>query len=835
MSILRHCGLLGLSLILLVGCKVSPPGDTTGTTTNHIELTVSSPHQVDSDSFPNSDVITISARLLDASNNPVKSQLISLSSTLGTIVTTPVLTNDTGYATSTIDPSSTVGAGTITATFGTVTATYNFELLAPNQTPTTSTHITLSLLRNGLPVNRFKSDESVQLQATVADANNVAISNQVVKFAVELGTTDVATALTDANGIAHVNLLATNTTLGAAEATATVTVNNSDLVARLNYEIINSATTVTDQTIKLGHFDSSNTFVENSLGSSLTPDSSGNLNISAGGSLGLSLAIVDENNARIMTPSQVSFTSTCVARQRASIDTGVFTINGIANATYHDLLCSGGQDVVVATVTVNNQTKSISQTVSIAPDTIGSIEFVSAVPESIVLKGTGGLGQQETSTLTFLVKGALGNPLAQQAVTFSLNTSVGNLTLTPASSLTNSAGLVSVKVNAGNVPTSVRVTASITTTTNQIIKTQSDLLSVNTGMPDQDSFSIAPATLNPEADGENGVEDIITARLADSFNNPVPDGTTINFTTEGGSIVPSCNTINGTCSVKWTSAEPRVGDHRITILATAVGHETFYDSNGSNTFDDQDAIGGGAIVSNKDSGFDRLTAAASGFFDMSEAWRDDNENKFRDPGEQFIDFNNNQIFDGPDGKFNGPQCTGNLCGTGINQSLHVRKAFVLVMSGSDARLTLMSNTQQGIKNPTVDHIAGRYVYATNDQGTVIVDGTTISLDEDKFETFSATFADFGTPSGQTLPMGTTIQVSSSNGLLIGTTSKTVGNTIGQNDVNSYNGDEISFTLVNTNTATNVGDLTLNGVLTVTATTPKGTVTSISVNYTLKGS
>lgn len=830
MSILRHCGLLGLSLILLAGCKVSPPGDTTGTTTNHIELTVSSPHQVDSDSFPNSDVITISARLLDASNNPVKSQLISLSSTLGTIVTTPVLTNDTGYATSTIDPSSTVGAGTITATLGTVTATYNFELLAPNQTPTTSTHITLSLLRNGLPVNRFKSDESVQLQATVADANNVAISNQVVKFAVELGTTDVATALTDANGIAHVNLLATNTTLGAAEATATVTVNNSDLVARLNYEIINSATTVTDQTIKLGHFDSSNTFVENSLGSSLTPDSSGNLNISAGGSLGLSLAIVDENNARIMTPSQVSFTSTCVASQRATVDTGVFTINGVANSTYKDLLCSGGQDVVVATVTVNNQTKSISQSVNIASDTIGSIEFISAVPESIVLKGTGGVGQQETSTLTFLVKGSLGNPLAQQSVTFSLNTSAGNLTLTPMTSLTNSAGLVTTKVNAGNVPTSVRVTASVTTASNQIIKTQSDLLSVNTGMPDQDSFSLAATILNPESDEIDGVESVLTARLADSFNNPVPDGTTINFTTEGGNIVPSCNTTNGACSVKWTSTEPRVDNHRITVLATAVGHETFFDTNGNNIFDDQDEP---AISNNAESGFDRLAAAASGFFDMREAWRDDNENKIYDPGEKFIDFNNNQIPDPADGKFNGPQCQGGNCGAGIYQSIHVRKALVLIMSGSVARLTLASSTQQDVRNLGLPYLNNSQVYATNDS-LVTASGAAIDLAEDTFLTFDLYFADFGEPFGQTLPMDTVINVSADAGKLAGTTTFTVGNTIGTSDPAAYGGNHITFAIANTNTAVNVGDAPLFGVITIKATTPKNNVTTLAIPYVLQG-
>jgi hypothetical protein len=795
-----------------------------------ISLSLSSPSQVDSDSFPNSDSVTITALLVDANNLPLKGEIIKLSTSLSSVLSEDILTDAQGKATTKINPSDVMGAGAITATFGTVIAKYNFELLAPLPPAVVAApKISLSLLRAGLAINRFKSDEVVQLQALVTDENNAPLANRVVKFTAELGSTNVPTGLTNLSGIAQVNLSADNTKLGAAEASASVAISSANFSSRLNYEIIDSAITITEQVTKLGYFNSSNVFVENKLGSSIAPDVNGEINISAGGTLGISLALVDENNLRIMTPTQVNFSSVCVGSQKARIGASVFTVNGVANTTYEDISCGGAQDSIQATVTINNQTKSISQTIRIAPENIGSIEFISSSPQSIVLKGTGGQGLQETSTLTFLVKGTLGNPLAQQAVTFSLNTSAGNLTIIPASSITNSFGLVTTKVNAGNVPTAVRVTASVTTASNQVIQTQSDLLSVNTGMPDQDSFSLASELLNPEADGYDGTQVEITARLADAFNNPVPDGTSINFTTEGGSIVPSCNTLNGTCSVKWTSAEPRFSNHRMTVLATAVGHETFFDTNGSNTFDPADGV---AFTSNAQSGIGRISPAASGFWDMTEAWRDDNENFTFDSGEKFIDFDNDQIFGVSDGKFNGPQCQGTLCGVGNKASLHVRKALVMVMSGSSANLLLASATQQDFLNPTYVHINGARVYRSNIGG--VIENSSLTLAEETFEQFTLYFSDDGLPFGQILPAGTSVTVVASAGTLAGNTTFTLPNSIGGNDPNVYNGNAMSFSLSNPNTVANAGDTTLNGILKITVTTPKGNESIITLGYVLTG-
>ncbi|MDZ7685169.1 MAG: hypothetical protein U5O39_09385 [Gammaproteobacteria bacterium] len=83
----------------------------------------------------------------------------------------------------------------------------------------------------------------------------------------------------------------------------------------------------------------------------------------------------------------------------------------------------------------------------------------------------------------------------------------------------------------------------------QTLVTLSDQLSVNTGIADQNSMSISSSQFALEGENEEGTKATITIRLADLFNNPVRDGTTVQFRTEYGSIQPSCNTSEGVCSV----------------------------------------------------------------------------------------------------------------------------------------------------------------------------------------------------------------------------------------------------------------------------------------------
>lgn len=281
----------------------------------------------------------------------------------------------------------------------------------------------------------------------------------------------------------------------------------------------------------------------------------------------------------------------------------------------------GGESISVSTgFTISNQITTTPQPVATSAE-LGSIEFVAATPDFIVLQGTGGTGRSETSVVTFQVKGTDGSPMVAQDVDFMLNTEIGGLSLASATAKTNADGKVSTVVRAGTIPSSVRVTATVSGTSSTgatiSINTQSDMLTLSTGIADQNSFSLSLSKFNPEAWDYDGEEVDITARLADHYNNVVPDGTTVYFTTEGGAIQPSCQTQDGACSVKWRSQNPRPKNHRVTILATAVGNESFVDKDSNGQYTNTDG----------------------------EPYADSNDNNIAD--EPFNDANINGVFDEP--------------------------------------------------------------------------------------------------------------------------------------------------------------------------------------------
>ncbi|MGD8846473.1 MAG: hypothetical protein PVI54_13220, partial [Desulfobacteraceae bacterium] len=69
------------------------------------------------------------------------------------------------------------------------------------------------------------------------------------------------------------------------------------------------------------------------------------------------------------------------------------------------------------------------------------IDFVSATPEMIALKNTGGPARSETAILVFKVVDDGGDPLAGQTVNFELSTTIGGLSLSNASDISDAAGL----------------------------------------------------------------------------------------------------------------------------------------------------------------------------------------------------------------------------------------------------------------------------------------------------------------------------------------------------------------------------------------------------------
>lgn len=393
--------------------------------------------------------------------------------------------------------------------------------------------------------------------------------------------------------------------------------------------------------------------------------------LAAGGSTSLQVVLQQSDGTLYTQSTQVTFSSTCVALGRATMTSPVTTTNGVASTTYVATGCSGA-DVITATATVNGTQISATGTVTVAAAAIGSIQFESADPSNIALKGTGGAGRQETSTVIFRVVDASGGPRADVDVTFSLDTSVGGISLTSTTARSDTNGRVQTVVNAGTVATSVRVTARIASPN---ISTQSNQLTITTGIPDTDSFSLAVQCTNVEAFNIDGVVVPVTARLSDRFNNPVPDGTAVAFTSEGGQIVAQCTTGDlvpgsGACAVDWTSSNPRPmtpanGVGRVTVLATAIGEDSFVDTNSNGFFDSGEA-----------------------FANLGEPYRDNDESLAFESGEFFLDFDNSGSRSAGDGAFSGVTCTGTGAGATCNlTTTAIGAQTLIIMSTSGAVIT----------------------------------------------------------------------------------------------------------------------------------------------------
>jgi hypothetical protein len=182
----------------------------------------------------------------------------------------------------------------------------------------------------------------------------------------------------------------------------------------------------------------------------------------------------------------------------------------------------------------------------------------------------------------------------------------------------------------------------------------------STGVSDQNSFSISVDVFNPRGRDFDGSTVELTVRLADQLGNRLGSGVDVFWAADGGSIQNSCTTDNtGSCSVNWTSQEPRpaagpaiadplgsadtisqFSSGRATVLVWTLGTESFIDNNSNGLFDDGDTQ----------------------VDDLPEAFIDKNEDGNRDTDEEFVNYPlvglgvGGGSYDGTDGLYSGFNC-----------------------------------------------------------------------------------------------------------------------------------------------------------------------------------
>jgi hypothetical protein len=325
---------------------------------------------------------------------------------------------------------------------------------------------------------------------------------------------------------------------------------------------------------------------------------------------------------------------------------------------------------------------------------------------------------------------------------------------------------VQTVVSSGVEHTTVRVTASIT---NPALSTQSSQLSVSTGLPASNSFtlSLGPPDYPNSVGiiGTNGCPNVeaftlrqttvpVTATLSDRYGNPVPDGTSVAFQTDGGTITPQCTTTSGACTVSWTSTNPvpsttdspgSSNNGRAMILATAIGEESFTDQNGSGYYVSPDP-----------------------FANLGEPFLDVNESSTYVSGDPFYNFYNAQAWEGPASPavFKGIVCTGDTAGsTCTSTPLGIGAQQLVIMSGTYAQITLYymdpvngptrvtSVTQGGAYEFTVTDQNGNPMAATSTV-TSAVSPSTVGTLSGTGTSFVTSCGCFGGPSNQNGPVNT---------------------------------------------------------------------------------
>lgn len=549
-------------------------------------------------------------------------------------------------------------------------------------TPTTPTvilppNLTMSLQdASGGATNSISASGYTVLSVKLADPSGNPIPSQVIEVtadATKVIFPESTTALTNASGIATIKLArASLVATGAGSLTAIYSYKAGALT---NYPDGSTPPTVDTVIAKYLGYELSAANI------TLTNMDVGTTALAAYGTRPISIQANIDGAAATATPVQVSFSATCgqVSPATASTNSGglvlvSYSATDAASATSSTRGCSGKTvEITASTVGASAVTKQLN--IIGAPAT--NMSFVAANPARIYLADSGGATQ---STVQFKLINAQGEGLLGQEVLLTLKTLNGGIpkasfgavgSITAITLTTDANGVVSVPVFSGTVPTNVIVNAALVS--NALVQTDSSVLSIASGRPAQSRVSLALSTFAIEGSSVDGALSTATLSLADRQGNPVPDGTAVNFVTEGGVMIPPICYTGGTrdpatgvysaagnsqCTVKIRSQNPRPANGRVSILAYAAGEEDFVDANFNNVYDCGEA-----------------------FTDLGTAYRDDNENIIFDTGEFAVP------------RASSPSSCGAgvgplpMTGDGVWGTADVRRQAVIIFSTSSALIT----------------------------------------------------------------------------------------------------------------------------------------------------
>jgi hypothetical protein len=751
-------------------------------------------------SFPVGTQATVSVRFVDRNGAALRGATIRL--TVNTAVTSVLpataatLTDTNGQARFTLTGLAEGVDNLIvnaTTSDGTRTASGQMSYQVLGSSPT-QLQLSLTDPDGAVIPNTLSPGDRVNLIARLVD-NGSPVANQRVRFALDTSVAgflrlDTTSVLTDANGFARAQVTAVSGATSNFSTSVAVSTNYRNQVLTAS-QTLNYLSPVP------------------AIGSVTIDYPIAGQPISYRGSAGMVINVVDVSRTGsppYTEPLQLVLTSTCFERSLARFSDTAPTLdgNGRAAVTYTDLGC-GQNDILTvsiagSTASARSFTVRLSTAPTVPPGTPAIVQFLDATPTALNIAGSGGT---QTSVVRFSVLDAGGNPLASQAVNFSLGVQSPSIaTLATPNGVTDGQGVVSATVAAGTVGGPVTVTAALAS--NPLLAAQSSQLFVSTRIPHQNGFSISATVLNPEFLDVDGQQTSLTVSASDRYGNPVPDGTPVTFKTEGGigvirdgsGKVGSCTLVNSQCTVTLTAAGNRSvltqkGDSlngRQHIIAFAVGEDSFVDN---------DANG---VLSSGD------TFPPPGFYRYGDPFIDSNENGMREAGEEFVGYLPGSYNDGRDGgadlRYHGLACqsASGLCSA--NNRRYVFDDQVITWSGSTASFAVTLNgvsvspgSTQILPAPSL--VAGTCVAAEIPLTVRITDRN-----------------------GRIMPADTTLALAASKGGAFDVAGFTVPNS---------NAAAAVWSSIFTPGLATVGCSNAPATITLTASTPRGVVTTFSFN------
>lgn len=499
--------------------------------------------------------------------------------------------------------------------------------------------------------NSVSGGGSYYVQATLVDSSGSAVPNKLVSFSTDptVATLAQGTALTNSNGVARIGISPVGVlTSAAATVTVSAKVNNVSVSGSLDYQT--AAANV-------------------SLGSLAITTS----NLRALQSTPVSVAATVNGTAAQNGQVTVNFSASCGSFSPSSATTSG---GGVATSVFQSAVnCSGS---VTLTAQASGSSVASLGIVTISAAQATNVVFGSATPNLMVTSQATGNKQ---SNVVFKVLDQLGGGMSGQQLDIDLSSAAisagvsfvvgGNLTSTTQNVSTDGSGSASVTVSSGTMPTPVQLTAKLHS--NPVLVANSSGLTVTSGVPAQDTSSLAVDKFAIDGFTTDGSVANLTWSVADRQGNPIAPGTVVNFVTRsGGILVGSCTLdVASRCSVTYTSAGVRPSNGRVVILAYMDGEESFTDLNGNNRWD----IG-------------------EPFNDIGMMYMDENESGSYSSGEQTY----------PGGMVGGSNCASGYTGISVagtcdgtwSASVKVRQRIVLALSAGQSSALISQTSPRSV-------------------------------------------------------------------------------------------------------------------------------------------